>query len=87
MKVHIPSNLAREFEAMGEPVVTHRLTRFADAGMRAAAQVWLAQQQVDREAASLAAEEEADRRSRRVTAILALAALVGWIFALAILFR
>lgn len=86
-KARIPPDFAREFEAMGEPVVTHRLTRFKDARMRAAAHEWLAQQKAERDAARLAAAKKIERRNRRITVALALAAALGWAVALAILFR
>jgi phage terminase Nu1 subunit (DNA packaging protein) len=82
----VPSDLVREFEAMGEPVVAHRFTRFDDARMRAAAQEWLAQRTAEREAALDAAESEAERRGRRITAALAVATVLGWGVALAIIF-
>jgi hypothetical protein len=86
-KASIPPDLAREFEAMGEPVVTHRLTRFHDVRKREAAHLWLAQQKAERDTARLAAAREAARRSRRFTVLLAAATLIGWGVALAIILR
>jgi hypothetical protein len=84
----VPPDLAREFEALGVPVVTHRLTRFKDARLREAAHLWLAEQRLKREAARWRAEQVADRRSRRRLALAAVAGLLGWgVLALAIVFR
>ena len=85
-KANVPPDLAREFEAMGEPVVTHRLTRFKDAHMRAAAHEWLAQQQAEREAVQRTAISRAGRRNRWIVAILAVAMVLGWAAAFALFF-
>jgi hypothetical protein len=86
-RAKVPPDLAREFEAMGEPVVTHRLTRFKDARLRAAAHDWLAQQKEGREAARRAELRKAERRNRLIIAILAAATIAGWGVAIAIFLR
>jgi hypothetical protein len=84
----VPPDLAREFEALGVPVVTHRLTRFKDARLREAAHLWLAEQRLKREAARWRAEQVAERRSRRRLILAIIAALLGWaVLAAAVLLR
>jgi hypothetical protein len=84
----VPSDLAREFEALGEPVVTHRLTRFKDARLREAAHLWLAQQQAEREAMLHAANtQRADRRYRGLVFIAIAIGIIGWAIAIAIILR
>lgn len=84
----VPPDLAREFEALGVPVVTHRLTRFTDARLREAAHFWLAEQRLKHEAARWRAEQAAEHRSRRRLVLAVIAGLLGWaVLALAIVFR
>lgn len=81
----VPPDLAREFEALGVPVVTHRLTRFKDARLREAAHLWLAEQRSAQEASRRRSEQDADRLSRRRVAYAAAAAVLAWAAALAVI--
>jgi hypothetical protein len=84
----VPPALAREFEALGVPLVTHRLTRFKDARLREAAHLWLAEQRLQHEAARVRAEQAAERRSRHRLILAVAASLLGWaVLALAIVLR
>lgn len=84
-KAKVPPDLAREFEALGVPVVTHRLTRFKDARLREAAQLWLAEQRSAQDSSRRQAVEEASRRSRRRLTVVAIAAVIACAAALAII--
>jgi hypothetical protein len=87
-KAKVPPDLAREFEALGEPVVTHRLTRFKDARLREAAHLWLAQQRAERDAMRRAAEtQRASRRYRRFLVVATAIGIIGWAIAIAVILR
>jgi len=87
-KPKVPPDLARELEALGVPVVTHRLTRFKDARLREAAHLWLAQQRAERDTMRRAAEAlRANRRSRKFLVIATVIGIVGWAIAVAIILR
>lgn len=75
-KAKVPPDLAREFEALGVPVVTHRLTRFKDARLREAAHLWLAEKRTAQDLSRREAEEAASRRSRRRFTRVAVAAVL-----------
>jgi Holliday junction resolvase-like predicted endonuclease len=87
-KAKVSPDLAREFEALGVPVVTHRLTRFKDARLREAAHLWLAQQHAERDAARRAAvAQRANRRYRRMLIIATAVGIIGWVIAVAVILR
>lgn len=84
----VPSDLAREFEALGIPIVTHRLTRFKDGRLREAAHLWLAQRQAELAAAhEAAARQRAGQRYRRFLAVTAAIGVAGWAFAIIVMLR
>lgn len=85
----IPRKFLRQFEALGEPVVIHRLARFDDRAQREAALEWLRQCRAARREAQVERERQKGRRENRRVAIAAIGtvAVILTIFAVVSSYR